>query len=165
MYSNVKRVKMAGTAQLLIDMKPRRCDADVYIKLSDIERFRDAFYKIAPQGIILNDRRKKKYITCSHECLCYDHEVGYPSIHLDIYPLIGAPNDVTRQIKVWKRNYNLDRIFRSKYIRLADCLPQNRNKVRIVKFIDSFIPNSFINRNIRKRENEYNIESKKKYKS
>ena len=31
MYSNVKRVKMAGTAQLLIDLKPRRCDADVFI--------------------------------------------------------------------------------------------------------------------------------------
>ena len=31
LYNNVKRVKMAGTEQLLIDLKPRRCDADVFI--------------------------------------------------------------------------------------------------------------------------------------
>ena len=31
MYKNVERVKMAGTEQLLIDLKPRRCDADVFI--------------------------------------------------------------------------------------------------------------------------------------
>ena len=30
-YSNVKRVKMGGTEQLLIDLKPRRCDANVFI--------------------------------------------------------------------------------------------------------------------------------------
>ena len=31
MYNNVKRVKMSGTEQLLIDIKPRRSDADVFI--------------------------------------------------------------------------------------------------------------------------------------
>ena len=29
--SSAKRIKIGGTTQLLIDLKPRRCDADVFL--------------------------------------------------------------------------------------------------------------------------------------
>ena len=136
---------------------PWDADADVCIKLADVDRFRAAFYKHHPKGIMLNDRKLIKHNTKSHDTLFFEKDPGYPDIHLDIYPLVGAPNDEKKRIKVWKRNYNLDRVFRSKYVNLDECLEKNRRKVSFVKLLDRFIPDSLIKFSIRKRENEYDV--------
>ena len=137
---------------------PWDADADVHIRITDVEAFREAFYKNKPEGIVLIDRGSDPHNTTSHDVLCYERNVGYPGIHLDIDPLVGAPNDIAQQKRVWRKNFNLDKIFRSKYVNVEECLEKNRNKVRIVKFIDKFIPDSVIRANIKKRENEYNLE-------
>ena len=97
--------------------------------------------------------------TKSHDILYFEKERAFSDMHLDIYPLIGAPNDKEKQRKVWKRNYFIDRFFRSKYVKLSDCLEENRRKVFFVKLIDRFIPDSFIKSNIRKREREFNVDT------
>ena len=95
---------------------PWDTDVDVCIKLPDTEKFRSAFYKHMPEGILLNDRTKNNKNTKSHDTLYFSKNVGYPDVHLDIYPLVGAPNNIKEQRKFCKTNYVLDAIFRSKYM-------------------------------------------------
>ena len=126
-------------------------------RINDVEAFRNAFYKHKPKGINLIDRGRDPHNTTSHDVLCYEKKVGYPGIHLDIDPLVGAPNELSKQKKVWRKNFYLDKIFRSKYVNVEECLEKNRNKVRIVKFFDRLIPDRVIRANIHKRELEYDI--------
>lgn len=136
---------------------PWDVDADVCIKLSDVDRFRKAFYEHSPEGIRLDDRSLDSHNTESHDCMTYEHEIRYPGVHLDIYPLVGTPNDKKIRERVWKRNYFIDRMFRSKYVNIKECLPENRKKVAIVKLLDRLIPNSVIRNNISKREYEFDV--------
>ena len=137
---------------------PWDSDADVVIKLTDVDKFRLAFAKYKPNGIALKNH-DEGCNTKSHDILYFEKERAFSDMHLDIYPLIGAPNDKEKQRKVWKRNYFIDRFFRSKYVNLSDCLEENRRKVFFVKLIDRFIPDSFIKSNIRKREREFDVET------
>lgn len=137
---------------------PWDADADVHIKITDIEKFREAFYKHKPEGILLIDRGKDVHNTSSHDTLRYERNVGLPGIHLDIDPLVGAPNDINAQKWEWRKNYNLDRIFRSKYVNISECLEKNRWKVAIVKVIDRMIPDKLIRNDIHRRETRYNME-------
>ena len=138
---------------------PWDSDADVCIKLSDVGRFRKAFEKHKPFGIALLNHDQEKHNTKSHDILYFEMEQAFPDLHLDIYALIGSSNDINKQRKVWRRNYFLDRFFRSKYVNLDNCLEENRRKVSCVKLIDKFIPDSFIKANIHKREIEYPVDS------
>ena len=137
---------------------PWDSDADVCIRYVDVDRFREAFRKHKPKGISLNDYDNSPRNTKSHDTLYLDDESGFADLHLDIYPLVGAPNDKEQQVKVWKRNYFLDRFFRSKYVNLADCLEENRKKVFIVKLINKLIPDCFIKANTHKREKEFDVD-------
>lgn len=138
---------------------PWDSDADVVIRLSDVDRFRKAFNKHKPAGILLKDHDNELHNTKSHDILYFEKERAFSDLHLDVYPLVGAPSDKDKQKKIWKRNYFIDRFFRSKYVNLADCLEENRRKVFFVKLIDKIIPDSFIKSNIRKREREYDVET------
>ncbi len=137
---------------------PWDSDADVCIKLADMDRFREAFAKYKPKGIALKNHDIDRRNTKSHDILYFEKEQCFSDLHLDVYPLVGAPNNKEKQVKIWKRNYFLDRFFRSKYVNLADCLEENRKKVFLVKLIDKFIPDSFIKANIHKREREFNVD-------
>lgn len=136
---------------------PWDTDADVHIRITDVDAFRSAFYKHKPKGIILIDRSKDRHNVASHDTLRYERNVGYPGIHLDIDPLVGAPNNVILQKIVSHHNYNLDRIFRSKYVNIDECLEKNRKIVRFVKIIDKFIPDCIIRASIHRRESKYDL--------
>ena len=138
---------------------PWDADADVCIKITDIDKFRQAFYKHQPEGIVFSDRKNNIHDTNSHDTLCYERELPYPYLHLDIYPIVGAPTNKTMQKIIWKRNLFLDRIYRSKYVNVEDCLEKNKKKVFVVQLIDKFIPDCFIKASIKRRENEYNLNS------
>lgn len=139
---------------------PWDADVDVFIKINDVDKFRAAFYKNQPQGIMLNDRSKNRRNTKSHDTLYFEEYPGYPDLHLDIYPLIGAPDvEKVGHKKPWRRNYNLDRIFRSKYVKLSECLDKNKKKVFFVKILDRLIPDTLIRYIIHKHETEYDLNS------
>lgn len=138
---------------------PWDSDADVCIKLDDVDRFREAFNNYKPKGVTLLNHDLEQRNTKSHDILCFEEKHSFSDLHLDVYPLVGAPNDLIIQKKVWKRNYFVDRFFRSKYVNLADCLEENRKKVFLVKLIDKLIPDSYIKSNIKKREKEYPVET------
>ena len=136
---------------------PWDSDADVVIRLEDVGKFRLAFDKYKPDGINLKNYDIDIRNTKSHDVLYYERSQPFNDLHLDIYPLVGAPNDLKIQRIVQCRNYFLDRFFRSKYVNVADCLETNRRKVLLVKLICKFIPDSFIKSNIKKRELEFDV--------
>lgn len=137
---------------------PWDSDADVCIRLADVEKFRMAFENHKPKGIALKNHDAEKHNTKSHDILCFEEKQVFGDLHLDVYPLVGAPNNQNKQVKVWKRNYFIDSFFRSKYVNLSDCLEKNRRKVFFVKLVDKFIPDSFIKANIHKREREFDVD-------
>lgn len=87
MYNNVKRVKMSGTEQLLIDIKPRRSDADVfintgidvtnlvnYIDLKKKEGYKYTYFHafvLALAKTIYNRPKLNRYVLNRH---IYEHE-------------------------------------------------------------------------------------------
>ncbi|MCR5609778.1 MAG: LicD family protein [Lachnospiraceae bacterium] len=136
---------------------PWDTDADVFIKLEDKEKFREAFYKHKPEGIKLNDISKEKKCLQSHDKLLLEKNDIDFDIHLDIYQLVGAPNEENVQTKYIKYAHNIDKIIRSKYVNIHYCKNKNKWKVAIVKFLLFFVPDSVLRKNIHKRETKYDV--------
>lgn len=137
---------------------PWDVDADVFIKITDKEKFRKAFENNKPEGMVLRNYNKDKRYLKSHDQLCFEGEQKYYNIHVDIYPLIGAPSDEKEQNHYMKESFYLDKIFRSKYVDIRECKPKNKPLVLIAKILDFFIPDSLIRKNILKRESRYDFE-------
>lgn len=140
---------------------PWDTDADVFIKVKDKNAFREAFKKFAPDGYYLSNYDADAKCLSSHDTI-YIPSIGQLSdIHIDIYPIIGAPNNKKEQDKVsWLWHY-LDRIIRSKYVNIRECKTKNKPLVFFAKIIDYCIPDSVLKKNRYKRETKYNFETSK----
>lgn len=132
-------------------------DVDVFVKHSDLPRLRNAFAKQTFDGVHYMNYDTKKKCLKSHDNLISTRSCVFPDIHLDIYPIVGAPADKKEQDKVtfwW--NYT-DRIIRSKYVDIRQCLPKNKVLVAVAKVIDYCIPDKYLRANIRYRETKYDM--------
>lgn len=136
---------------------PWDSDADVFIFLPDKEKFREAFKKHKPEGIKLNNHNEEKKCLQSHDMLIFEEEKLIPDIHLDIFPLVGAPSEEKEQRKFARYCKYSDKIIRSKYVRLRDCKNKNKPLVVCAKIIDYLIPNKYLRKNIYKREHKYDF--------
>ena len=133
-------------------------DVDVFVLHKDLDRIRDAFSKINLQGIEYRNHNTAPRCLSSHDNLIFTKSDVFPDIHLDIYPIVGAPATKEEQDKVtWRWNY-VDRIVRSKYVDIRHCLPKNRILVAGAKIIDYCIPDTILRNNIKMRETKYNME-------
>lgn len=137
---------------------PWDTDADVFIKLPDKERFREAFKKNKPEGIRLVDCSIEPRCLKSHDCLEFEYGDKISGIHLDIFQLVGAPSDPKEQKKYMKYAHYTDKIIRSKYVNIHDSRPKNKKKVFIVKCFLFFVPDSLLKRNIHNRETKYSYD-------
>lgn len=138
---------------------PWDTDADVFIRLPDVEIFRNAFNKFKPNGIRLKDISKEPKCLQSHDSLVFENEDFNFDIHLDIYQLVGAPEKETEQALYTKYAHYIDKIIRSKYVNIRYCKNRNKIKVAIVKFLLAFVPDIILKENIRKRETRYSFEN------
>lgn len=137
---------------------PWDTDADVLIMLPDKEKFREAFTRFKPEGIALKCHDKEKRCLQSHDSLYFEDSSIDSEIHLDIYPLVGAPSDVVLQQKFVSKSCYQDRIIRSKYVDIRKCKKKNRILVAGAKMIDYLIPDRILRKNIYNREHEYCFE-------
>lgn len=138
---------------------PWDTDADVCININDKDKIRNAFEKYAPQGIkLINYNKEKKYLS-SHDILCFDTKQIVDGIHLDIYPLVGAPSSYEEQAKFTKYTCIMDKIIRSKYSKLKECKKKNRFFVSCVKILLFFVPDRILRGNIHYRESKYPIDT------
>lgn len=138
---------------------PWDTDADVVIWLPDVKRFREAFYKHKPFGIALSDYDNNPMCLQSHDMLYFEEKQIVEGIHLDIYPLVGAPSEKYKQQFFTKYTHYADKIVRSKYKNINDCKKKNRIAVSIVKFIEYFIPDNILKANIKSRETKYDFKT------
>lgn len=132
-------------------------DVDFYMMLPDREKFRVAFEKHHPDGLILKKCLNDSNYTKSHDKICYTLSKKY-NIQLDIYSLIGAPSDVRSQTKFRRVNNFVDKLFRAKYNKLKDSAPKNKFLLLFVKCVDFFIPDKFIKRTFASIESKYDFD-------
>lgn len=138
---------------------PWDTDADVMIWLPDKERFREAFGRNKPEGIALKNHNAEPKCLQSHDTLYFEEEQIVEGIHLDIYPMVGAPSEHGEQARFSKYTHIADKIIRSKYKKIKNCRKKNRLPVAVVKAFDHLIPDSILRKNIYNRETKYNFES------
>lgn len=81
---------------------PWDTDADIFIQLPDKQRFREAFKKHKPDGIRLKNHDIERKCLQSHDTLVFEDKMMIDDIHLDIYPLVGAPDSPSEQRKFAK---------------------------------------------------------------
>lgn len=129
-------------------------DVDVYVKLKDVNRIRKIFKTDLPDNCSYIARGITKKYTSSHDILESKLVEG---AHLDMYPLIGAPSNESKQSHFTKATFILRKLFKSKYVDINKCLPQNRKMVRIAKIIDIFIPDRLIEIIYKKFETRYDF--------
>ena len=136
-------------------------DADVVIMLPDKDRFREAFLKHKPEGIALGNYDNDKRNLHSHDTLYFEDNVGFENfdIHLDIFPQVGAPSGYKKQQKFAKSSAIWNKIIKSKYVDLRQCLKKNRPLVLCAKIFDFFIPDKCLRGIIRKKERKYNFDN------
>ena len=133
-------------------------DADVFLLLPDVERFREAFNKDSHGDIILvNSSNTPRYLK-SHDVLRYTNR-DPEDYHLDLYPLVGAPSSPKERDRFTFWSHYLDRIIRSKHADIRKCLPKNRPLVVGAKVVTFFFPDSVLKKNIRKRETKIPFEN------
>ncbi len=137
---------------------PWDTDADVCILLPDKEKFREAFAKHKPEGIKLKNHNLEKRCLQSHDTLIFEDKMEVGDLHLDIFPLVGAPSDVKEQKKFARYSKYADKIIRSKYVDIRLCKRKNKFFVFLVKIFDFFIPNKILRKNIYKREHKYDYD-------
>ena len=135
-------------------------DVDVFIKITDKWKFREAFKKYAPKNVSLNNYdQDRKYIN-NHDSMVLKDVVKNIDAHLDIYPIIGAPSETKEQNHFTARKWDyVFRIIKSKYADVSLCKKNNRTLVRFAKIIDFFIPDTMLRRFINNRETRYPLHS------
>ncbi|MCQ2067848.1 MAG: LicD family protein [Bacteroidaceae bacterium] len=132
-------------------------DIDVYMMLPDREKFRRAFEKRHPEGLVLMKCYQDRNYTKSHDKICYTLSQKY-NIQLDIYTLFGAPSDMRQQTGFRRRAHFADHLFRAKYNKLRDSAPKNKPFLLFVKFVDLFIPDRLISRIFASIESKYDFD-------
>ena len=130
---------------------PWDLDADVFLLLPDKQRFREAFAADDHGEILLKNCETTPRCTQSHDSLIYKNPKI--KVHLDLYPLVGAPSLEKERDKFTFWSYYLDRIIRSKYTDIRKCKPKNRLMVLGSKILTILIPDDFLKKNIYYREN------------
>lgn len=135
-------------------------DADVVIMLPDKDKFREAFKKHKPEGIMLGNFDFDRHNLHSHDTLYFENDEGFENydIHLDIFPQVGAPSDYKKQEKFAKSASIWNKIIKSKYVDLSKCLKKNKPLVVCAKIFDFFIPDKCLRGIIHKKESKYNFD-------
>lgn len=132
-------------------------DVDVFILKSDTEKLRNAFVERNFDCIEYINYDTTFRCLKSHDALVSTCTNLFSDIHLDIYPIVGAPAKEKEQNRIACRWSYLDRIIRSKYVDITQCKPKNKILVVFAKIVDYCIPDKVLRANIKKREAKYDM--------
>ncbi len=132
---------------------PWDTDVDIYVQFPDMNRIREILIKNPINDSTFSGRQITPRYTRIHDVI----ESTMNDAHIDIEPLIGAPSIKKDQARFVKKCYYSRMLFKSKYVDINDCLPQNRNKVKVVKIIDKFISDKTIERIYSMLESKYDF--------
>jgi len=138
---------------------PWDLDADIYIKLEDVDRLRTAFAENAVEGVTLINCDETPRCAVSLDIVKYEHDVSKADAHVDIFPLIGAPpGKLARTVEPCIYSY-LEKVLRAKYADIKRYVPKSRIAVRCAKIIGFFIPDRLIKKINHKIRTKYSIDN------
>lgn len=130
-------------------------DIDIYILYKDQDKLRKAFEKRHYEGIVYRNHNTAPRCLQSHDTLYSLKSEKFHDVHLDIYPIIGAPSDKKKQNMLAYKWFYLDPIMRSKYVNIRDCY--RKVKASIAKVLDHCIPDAVFKSIITRAENKYDM--------
>lgn len=140
---------------------PWDTDLDFHINITDRDRVRELIINNPPADAYLRVRGQN-HTTESHDLLI---SKKVKKCHVDIYQLIGVPDNSKKRKVFCYLCYLCDMAFRHKHIRISDCLEKNRKKAFVVKALMQIIPDLFIEFIYRKLETQYDFNKSKYIKS
>ena len=122
---------------------PWDSDMDVFVKITDLEKLRLLLLKNIPKEM-------KLYIWDSEPKypLCFDRlsfiDLPHYLVHLDIFPLIGAPKKKNNQMRFTKMCYYSFKLLRTKHVDVKYSKPKNAKKIKALKVFTKLIPDVLI---------------------
>lgn len=109
-------------------------DMDVFVRVDDINKLRKALVQALPKEMVLHIWDSK-----SDYHMCFDRlsyaETSHDLVHLDVFPLIGAPNNVFSRKIFTNVCFFTYKFFRCKHV---DIMYSKESTVRIVKLLKCF---------------------------
>lgn len=139
---------------------PWDSDMDVFIRIGDIERLRHNLLEALPEQMKLNmwDREPGYH-------MCFDRisfaNISHYKVHLDIFPLIGAPErKINRKIFTEICFYSY-KFLRCKHVDIRYSKEAHVKKIRLVKKFAGLIPDNVIRRWYYYLQNQYDFERSK----
>jgi lipopolysaccharide cholinephosphotransferase len=132
---------------------PWDADIDIYVSLKQLEEFRKSILDELPDNMTYYAWEKSMKYHPVFDRLSLKG-IDSQNLHVDIFPLIGVPNDEGKRKKFIKKCYVSYRVFRSKHVDVKTSKDNHRTYMRILKCLTTLIPDRLI------KHIEYGIENK-----
>jgi len=132
-------------------------DVDVFVRIKDLDKIRRKFTEQRNNDILYRNYTDGNKRTNTHDTLFFSN-IRSEIIHLDIYPIIGAPNAKIARYIFAKALFILNRIFKTKYV---DLNYTNHKLTKYVKAIIRHVPDQLIKNTIKNIEHYYNYDNAK----
>lgn len=137
---------------------PWDTDMDVFVKIRDFELMREIVTDNLPNNLKLYMWDKEENYGLPFDRLAYK-DIPHEVVHLDIFPLIGAPDSMIKKkyfTKICFYSYNF---LKCKYTNTEYSQPKNKKKIEIIKFILKPLPGKLIKKWYRWLENLYDFDT------
>jgi len=135
-------------------------DCDVYVKIDDLDRLRKCTIKSLPDNFKLFAWDKEEKYSPVFDRLTYKNIPQY-DLHLDIFPLIGAPENISkRKMFVAQCAYSM-KVLHCKHKEIIAVSKKRKNITRILKILTSIVPDFLIRKWYKYLEKKYDLKSSK----
>jgi lipopolysaccharide cholinephosphotransferase len=132
-------------------------DMDVCVRIGDMDRLRKALQSEITKEMKLYIWDKEEKYSAAFDRLCFS-EVAHDILHIDIYPLIAAPDSEAGRRNFVRVCYYLYKFLHCKHKEIKYANPSNVNKLRFVKMIARLVPDSIIRKCYHYLEQKYDFE-------
>jgi lipopolysaccharide cholinephosphotransferase len=132
-------------------------DMDVFVRASDMEKLRQALKKGMPDEMKLYIWDKEEEYSPVFDRLCFQG-VSHDLMHVDIYPLIGAPSSEASRRSFTRTCWYSYKVLHCKHKDVQYARASNVKKMRFVKKFIKLLPDSLIRRWYHYLENKYDFE-------
>lgn len=141
---------------------PWDTDVDVVFPIDRLSELRNRILKILPDDMILYQWDKEKYYHPGFDRLSFK-DCSHNELHIDIYPLSGAPNDAEERADYCAKSYRAYKILHCKYKNIRYSRPKNVVPILLLKVCLMFCSRKRYINILRKYEYMYPYESATKY--
>jgi lipopolysaccharide cholinephosphotransferase len=136
---------------------PWDSDMDVFVRIGDIEKLRQVLQKGITDEMKLYMWDKEEKYPAVFDRLCF-RNVSHYVLHVDIFPLIGAPASEVSRRNFARTCYYSYKFLHCKHKEIQYARPSNVKKMLLIKKAARLIPDSSIRKWYHYLENKYDFE-------